>query len=65
MMGDIFSRLVGLGRVYYFQPGSGFRPCFLARFSSGKKCTGSVRFSKNTGTAGQISGRVLTQPSPK
>ena len=29
---------IGLGRVYFFQPGSGFGPYFLARFGSGKKC---------------------------
>ena len=28
---------VGLGRVYFFEPGSGFGPYFLARFGSGKK----------------------------
>ena len=35
----------------------------VARVS--KKRPGSVRVFKNTGTAGQISGRVWTRPSPK
>ena len=28
--------LLGLGRVYFFLPGLGFGPLFLARFGSGK-----------------------------
>ena len=30
-------QLLGLGRLYFFQPSSGFGPCFLAWFGSGKK----------------------------
>ena len=32
------NQFLGLGWFYIFQPGSGFGPCFLSRFSSGKKC---------------------------
>ena len=31
-----FDQELGLGRVYFFLPGSGFGPLFLARFGSGK-----------------------------
>ena len=39
-----------------------FQEFRVARVS--KKRPGSVRVFKNTGTAGQISGRVWTRPSP-
>ena len=39
-----------------------FRVARVSRVS--KKRPGSVRVFKNTGTAGQISGRVWTRPSP-
>ena len=60
---------VGMGHVYFSQPGSVFGPWFLAQLGSGKKCfySGLPRvknISKNMGTAGQILGRVLTRPSP-
>ena len=40
-----------------------FRVARVSRVS--KKRPGSVRVFKNTGTVGQISGRVWTRPSPK
>ena len=34
--GSLNTHLLGLGRVYFFLPGSGFGPLFLALFGSGK-----------------------------
>ena len=50
--------MLGLGRVYFFQPGSGFGPYFLARFGSGKKCFIRVFLGSKLLLFGPVSGPI-------